>query len=94
MSKEQAEECKAQGNQLYSKGDYRGAKEYYTKAIDLAPTTVAYYGNRAAACFMLGEHKESIMDCNRATVFDPLYTKGYVRKAKAQLALVRCVYPY
>lgn len=84
-----AEEFKAQGNELYKRGDYQGAIDKYTQAIDAAPTIVAYYGNRAAASFMLGKHKDVITDCNRAIVFDPTFFKGYVRKAKAQLALVR-----
>lgn len=84
----EAEQFKTQGNDLYKKGDYQGAIEKYTQAIDAAPTVVAYYGNRAAALFMLGKHKDVITDCNRAIVFDPTYFKGYVRKAKAQLALV------
>jgi tetratricopeptide (TPR) repeat protein len=88
-SEAMAEEYKAQGNELYKRGDYQGAINKYTQAIDAAPTVVAYYGNRAAASFMLGKYKEVITDCNRAIVFDPTYFKGYVRKAKAQLAMVR-----
>lgn len=85
----EAEAFKNQGNELYKRGDYRGAIEKYTRAIDAAPTVVAYYGNRAAASFMIGQHRDVITDCNRAIVFDPTFFKGYVRKAKAQLALVR-----
>lgn len=88
----EAEVFKTQGNDLYKRGDYRGAIEKYTRAIDAAPTIVAYYGNRAAASFMIGQHRDVITDCNRAIVFDPTFFKGYVRKAKAQLALVR-TYP-
>lgn len=89
MTDATAEEFKAQGNELYKRGDYQRAIDKYTQAIDAAPTVVAYYGNRAAASFMLGKHKDVVTDCNRAIVFDPMYMKGYVRKAKAQLALVR-----
>lgn len=88
MTDATAEEFKAQGNELYKRGDYQRAIDKYTQAIDAAPTVVAYYGNRAAASFMLGKHKDVVTDCNRAIVFDPLYMKGYVRKAKAQLAMV------
>ncbi|CAH0492879.1 unnamed protein product [Peronospora farinosa] len=87
MTNATAEEFKTQGNELYKRGDYRRAIDKYTQAIDAAPTIVAYYGNRAAASFMLGKHKDVVTDCNRAIVFDPLYMKGYVRKAKAQLAM-------
>jgi tetratricopeptide (TPR) repeat protein len=84
-----AEDFKLQGNELYKKGDYKGAIELYSKAIDASPTTGAFYGNRAAASFMLGKHEDVITDCNRAIVFDPTFFKGYIRKSKAQLALVR-----
>ncbi|CAH0521056.1 unnamed protein product [Peronospora belbahrii] len=87
MTDATAEDFKAQGNELYKRGDYRRAIDKYTQAIDAAPTVVAYYGNRSAASFMLGKHKDVVTDCNRAIVFDPLYMKGYVRKAKAQLAM-------
>lgn len=89
MTEAEAEEFKNEGNKLYAKGNYREARDLYTKAIDLAPTTVSYYGNRAAASFMLNDHKEAIADCNRAILFDSTFSKGYVRKAKAQIALVR-----
>ena len=89
MSDAAAEEFKSQGNELYKRGDYQRAIDKYSQAIDAAPTVVAYYGNRAAASFMLGKHKDVVTDCNRAIVFDPMYMKGYVRKAKAQLAMVR-----
>jgi tetratricopeptide (TPR) repeat protein len=84
-----AEEFKTQGNERYKNGDYEGAIAMYTQAIEAAPTVVAYYGNRAAAAFMLGNYKDVVVDCNRALVFDPTFFKGYIRKAKAQLALVR-----
>lgn len=84
-----AEEFKLQGNELYKKGDYAGAIERYTQAIEAAPTVVAYYGNRAAAAFMLGEHKDVITDCKRALVFDPSFSKANIRMSKAYLALVR-----
>nr|CCA17920.1 ion channel putative [Albugo laibachii Nc14] len=87
MMESEAEEFKNQGNKLYAKGSYREARDLYSKAIDLAPTIVSYYGNRAAASFMLDDHKEAIADCNRAILFDSTFSKGYVRKAKAQIAL-------
>ncbi len=82
------EDFKQEGNEKYKKGDYRGAVVLYTQAIDAAPTTVEYYGNRAAANFMLQKYVEVINDCNRALVIEPTFMKGYVRKAKAQLAMV------
>ena len=88
MAEETAQKFKEQGNAKYKQGDYRGAIELYDSAIDAAPTNPAYYGNRAAANFMLGKYKDVVQDCNRAVVIDPMFMKGYVRKSKAQLAMV------
>lgn len=84
---ESAEKSKLQGNEAYKKGDYRGAIAFYTTAIETAPLTVAYYGNRAAANFMLLKYKEVIEDCNFAVTLDRSFLKCYSRKAKAQLCL-------
>ncbi|OQR98629.1 DnaJ subfamily C protein [Achlya hypogyna] len=82
-----AEEWKTKGNELYKTGDYRGAIEMYSKAIELAPTTAAYYGNRAAAYLMIAKHAEAIADSSRAIAMEPTFIRGYQRKAKAQVAL-------
>ena len=92
MEEEKAQQYKEQGNTKYKQGDYRGAIELYDLAIDAAPTNPAYYGNRAAANFMLGKYKDVVQDCNRAVVMDPLFMKGYLRKSKAQLAMVWCCF--
>lgn len=84
-----ADEWKVQGNELYKKGDYRGAIEMYDKAIEEAPTEPSYYGNRAAALFMLLKYDQVVQDCNRAIVMDPMFMKAYLRKSKAHLAMVR-----
>ncbi|OQS06170.1 DnaJ subfamily C protein [Thraustotheca clavata] len=82
-----AEEWKTKGNDLYKKADYRGAIDMYSKAIELEPTTAAYYGNRAAAYLMIAKHAEAIADSSRAIAMDPTFIRGYQRKAKAQVAL-------
>ncbi|KAJ8564075.1 hypothetical protein ON010_g7269 [Phytophthora cinnamomi] len=55
MTDATAEEFKAQGNELYKRGDYQRAIDKYTQAIDAAPTVVAYYGNRAARVLHAGQ---------------------------------------
>lgn len=81
-------EWKTLGNDLYKKGDYRGAIEKYDLAINTEPMNPAYYTNRAAANFMLLKYTQVLSDCTRAIVIDPAFTKAYLRKAKAQLAMV------
>ncbi|KAF0697505.1 Aste57867_11815 [Aphanomyces stellatus] len=82
-----AEEWKTKGNDLYKKADYRGAIDMYTMAIELSPTTAAYYANRAAGYLMLNKFQEAIGDSSRAIAMEPTFLRGYQRKAKAQVAL-------
>ncbi|KAF0706217.1 hypothetical protein AaE_014229, partial [Aphanomyces astaci] len=82
-----AEEWKVKGNDLYKKGDYRGAIDMYTMAIELSPTTAPFYANRAAGYLMLHKFQEAIGDASRAIAMEPSFIRGYERKAKAQVAL-------
>ena len=83
----QAEEFKNQGNTLYKSAKYRESIEYYTKAIDICPDNAAYYGNRAAAYFMLDKFKETIEDSKRSVSIDEKFVKGYLREGKSQLIM-------
>ncbi len=58
-------------------------------AISLEPKVAIYYGNRAAASFMLGKYKEALDDSLTSTKLDPAYARGYQRAAKAYLTLGR-----
>ncbi|GLE06759.1 hypothetical protein PINS_up016275 [Pythium insidiosum] len=49
----QAEEFKAQGNELLSAKDYRGAVEMYSRALELDPDNAVYWSNRSAAYLAL-----------------------------------------
>jgi tetratricopeptide (TPR) repeat protein len=82
------EEHKAQGNEKYKAADYKGAIECYSAAIEVDPSVVALYGNRAAANTMLGEYNKVTDDSNTATRIDETYVKGYARAAKAYMMLV------
>mmetsp|Transcript_3684 Transcript_3684/g.13252 ORF Transcript_3684/g.13252 Transcript_3684/m.13252 type:complete len:599 (+) Transcript_3684:84-1880(+) len=84
LSKEQqAEALKAQGNSKYEQRQFRDAITFYSKAIALCPDVCSYYGNRAAAWFMVGAYAECISDCQAAVGLDPSYSKGRVRMARA-----------
>ena len=82
---EDAESWKLMGNTKYKSGDYRGAITCYDRAIIVAPTTSAYYGNRAAANMMLLKYNEVIQDCSVAIAMEPSFLKAYIRKGKAYL---------
>ena len=58
-------------------------------AIDLQPKVAIYYGNRAAASFMLGKYKEALEDSLTSIKLDPSYGRGYQRAGKAYLTLGR-----
>jgi tetratricopeptide (TPR) repeat protein len=44
----EAERLKAEGNDLYSRGEYDAAKQKFTEAIEKNPTNAILYANRAA----------------------------------------------
>lgn len=82
-----AEEKKAEGNAHYKLKDYRKALACYTRAIELCPESVAYYGNRAACRMMMGLYQDALEDARESTRLDTTFAKGYVRIAKCCLAL-------
>lgn len=82
-----AEEKKTEGNTYYKMRDYRKALICYTRAIELCPRCVAYYGNRSACRMMLGQWTEALEDARESVRLDSTFSKGYVRIAKCCLAM-------
>ena len=82
-----AEEKKTEGNAYYKVKDYRKALACYTRAIELCPESVAYYGNRAACRMMMGLYQDALEDARESTRLDSGFAKGYVRIAKCCVAL-------
>lgn len=82
-----AEEKKAEGNAYYKARDYRKALACYSRAIELCPRCVAYYGNRSACRMMLGQWAEALEDARQSVRLDGRFAKGYVRIAKCCLAM-------
>jgi tetratricopeptide (TPR) repeat protein len=62
----QAEEAKAQGNQLFEEEKFDEAVKQYTKAIELtnAKPNHIYYSNRANAYLSQNKWAEAIADCD------------------------------
>ncbi|KAK4232164.1 hypothetical protein QBC38DRAFT_506240 [Podospora fimiseda] len=79
---EQAESFKNEGNKLFKTGDYLRAVEYYTKAVNLQPTSATYLGNRAAAYMAAGKWNDALDDCKRAVDLDPRNSKMLLRLAR------------
>ncbi len=68
MSDRQPAFLKDKGDALYRQGNYRGAINAYSRALELDPegSGPALWSN-AAACFMqLGEHEQCAANCTRA----------------------------
>ncbi|KAJ3122256.1 hypothetical protein HK100_012071 [Physocladia obscura] len=78
-----AEEYKVQANAQYKTGNYTGAVELYSKAIEIVPLSSTYLANRSAALTMQRKHATALRDCQAALAIDGSQTKVRVRAAKA-----------
>ena len=58
-------------------------------AINFEPEVAIYYGNRAAASFMLGRYKEALEDSQTSVKLDSSYVRGYQRAGKALITVGR-----
>ena len=58
-------------------GDYEGAVENFTKAIEADPTQVYFYDDRGRAYANLGKYDEAITDYKTAIEIDPDYIFPY-----------------
>ena len=70
-----SDELKALGNDCFNKGDFAGAEEIFTRAIDTFDPTAILYSNRAAARFHLGKFRESLADTDQSIRIDPKWGK-------------------
>ena len=82
-----SERLKGQGNHAMTKKDYKGAIDYYTKALEIAPLNPIYLSNRAAAYSANSQHELAKNDAELATATDPKYTKAWSRLGLARYAL-------
>ena len=63
--------------------DYRSAIDFFTKSIDLNPTSLAY-SNRGDAYIKVGKYDDAISDCSRAIAIDPNNTAAYAYRGVAK----------
>jgi len=85
-TEEEAEKLKQQGNTEFKKQNYHDAINYYTQAIQLAPTA-PLHSNRAQAYIFIKDFARSQEDCQQAIRIDPDFAKSYIRLFKSHLAL-------
>eukprot|EP00475_Leptophrys_vorax_P039965 TRINITY_DN7334_c0_g1_i1.p1 TRINITY_DN7334_c0_g1~~TRINITY_DN7334_c0_g1_i1.p1 ORF type:complete len:417 (-),score=114.79 TRINITY_DN7334_c0_g1_i1:192-1412(-) len=80
---EQAEKYKSEGNSKLTAGDFDGAIQSYTKAMELNPNQSIYPANRAAAYLKVYQFQAAIDDCKLAIELNPQYVKAYYRLGTA-----------
>ena len=79
QNKKEAVKFKDSGNEFYKKREYGKAIELYTKAIELDPSQVTFFGNRSAAKQMAGKVDDCVDDCVKALQVDPTFAKCAIR---------------
>ncbi|MCJ1370568.1 hypothetical protein MMC20_001781 [Loxospora ochrophaea] len=78
---------KEEGNKKFKAGDYKGAEELYTRAIQKDPWNSTLFTNRAFSRIKLQSWDPCIDDCIRSIEIDNDSMKGYFYLAQAQLEL-------
>ncbi|EFN56519.1 hypothetical protein CHLNCDRAFT_51491 [Chlorella variabilis] len=84
-----AEAAKDEGNNAFKRGDWRGAMEQYTRALELEPGMVAALNNRAMARLKMQQWAEAEADCSAVLAAEPRNVKALLRRAAAAAALGR-----
>lgn len=77
-----AEAAKEEGNSAFRKGDWRGAVDAYTRALQLDGGLHAARNNRAMAFLRLGEWRKAVDDCDRVLESDGKNVKALLRMAE------------
>ena len=94
-SKAVGDDCTAlkdAGNAAFSAGDYRGAVELYTRAIDMCtdtPLLTHLYSNRSATFASLSEFARAVDDAETTVRLSPAWAKGHLRKGFAEEAQLK-----
>lgn len=84
---EKALKIKDEANQFFNDQVYTVAIKLYTKAIELDKDVAVFYGNRSMAYLRKELYGSALEDAEKALQIDPNYTKGYYRRATANMAL-------
>jgi len=85
------ERGKQAGNDAFKARRWNDAITAYTECLTLDPTNHKYnaklHCNRAAALMKQNKNEQAITDCDATIRLDPLWPKGYMRRAAAFTAL-------
>ena len=71
------------GLEEYEKGNYQGAIENYTKAIESNPDNAFLYNNRGLAYFEVKKYKKAISDYSKAIELKPGYAEVFHNRGLA-----------
>ncbi|KAJ4956088.1 hypothetical protein NE237_012871 [Protea cynaroides] len=82
-----AEEAKAKGNAAFSAGRFDEAIQFFSEAINFAPTNHVLYSNRSAAYASLHKYNEALDDAKKTVEIKPDWSKGYSRLGAAHIGL-------
>lgn len=82
-----ADELKAQGNAAFAAKDFEKAIDYFSKAIEAAPTNHVLYSNRSASFASLKQFDKAFQDAQKTIEINPTWAKGYSRVAAAEFGL-------
>ncbi|RCV42406.1 hypothetical protein SEVIR_9G212800v4 [Setaria viridis] len=89
-ARSQANDAKAEGNKLFSAGQYEEALSQYEMALQIAAELEsaedirsACHSNRAVCFLKMGKHDETIKECTKALELNPSYLKALLRRAEA-----------
>lgn len=80
-------EMKQKGNEHFKNKGYEAAIECYTTGMQAAPSNPVFPANRAMAYLSLKKYSEAETDCTLTLSLDPSYTKAYLRRGTARVAL-------
>ncbi|XP_073000709.1 uncharacterized protein [Typha latifolia] len=86
----QANDAKAEGNRLFSAGEYDDALSQYELALHIASEVESSeeirsmcHANRAICFSKLGKYDETIKECTKALELNPSYSKALFRRGEA-----------
>lgn len=82
-----ADELKAQGNAAFAAKDFEKAIEFFSKAIEAAPSNHVLYSNRSASFASLKQFDKAFQDAQKTIEINPSWAKGYSRVAAAEFGL-------
>ncbi|CAA6653688.1 unnamed protein product [Spirodela intermedia] len=88
-AKEKSLEAKSRGNESFKGGDYLGAIDAYTQAIDLDPTEATLLSNRSVCWIRLGQADRALSDAKACRIIRPDWPKACYREGVALRLLQR-----